>query len=98
MECILQFAHRLLDELRLVFLGLVDGDHMGQFQNAFLDPLQRVAGSGQDQEKEEIDHIGDLNFGLAGAYRLDQDHVVAGSLAEDHGLARICRHTAQLPG
>jgi hypothetical protein len=82
----------------VVAVRLVDCDHVGQFDQAFLEPLQLVAGAGQHQRKEKVRHIGNGSFRLADAHRLDQDHVVAGRLAQQQGLARSCSDAAEGAG
>ncbi len=81
-----------------IVVRLVDGDHVGQFENALLDPLQFVAGAGQHQHEEEIGQVGHRRFGLADAHRLDQDHVEPGGLAEQHRLAGLGRDAAERAG
>ena len=39
-----------------VAVGLVHRDHVGDLEDALLDPLQLVAGAGQGQEQERVDH------------------------------------------
>ena len=56
---------------------LVDGDHVGQLQDALLDALELVAGAGQGEQQEGVDHARDGGLGLADADRLHQHHVVA---------------------
>ena len=68
-------------------VGLVDRDHVGQLEHALLDALQLVAGAGQRQQQERVDHLGDGGLGLADADGLDQDDVVAGRLDHHHRLA-----------
>ncbi len=74
---------------------LVDGDHVGQLQDALLDALQLVAGAGQRQQQEGVDHLGDRRLGLADTYGLDQDHVVARRLHHHHRLPGGLRDPAQ---
>ena len=78
-----------------VAIGLVDRDHIGDLQNAFLDALQLVAGPGQHQRQKEIDHLGHRGLGLADPHRLHQHHIKAGGLADDHALTRRPRDTAK---
>ena len=82
----------------IVAVGLVDRDHVGELDDAFLERLQLVAGAGQRQHQEKIGHVGDRNFRLADADGLDQDHVVARGLAKQHGLARLRRDAAERAG
>ena len=69
-------------------VGLVDGEHVGELEHALLDALQRVAGAGEHQHEEAVDHVGDDGLRLADADRLDEHDVVAGGLHEDDRLAR----------
>ena len=78
--------------------GLVDGDHVGEFEDALLDPLQLVAGARQHQDEEEIGQVGDRRLRLPDADGLDQDHVEACGLAEQHRLAGLGRDAAQRAG
>ena len=82
----------------IVAVGLVDRDHVGQFDDAFLQALQFVAGAGQHQHQEKIGHVGDRGLRLADADRFHQHHVVAGRLAEQHGLARLGGDAAERAG
>ena len=76
-------------------MGLVDGDGVGEFHDAALDPLQLVAGTRELQQQEEVDHAGHRHFRLADADGLYQDDVVAGGLADQQGLAGLARHPAE---
>ena len=62
--------------LLAVAVGLVDRDHVGDLEDALLDALELVAGAGQGEEQERVDHPGDGDLGLADADGLDQHHVV----------------------
>ena len=79
----------------VVAVGLVDGDHVGDLDDALLDALQVVAAAGEQQHEEEIDHVGDGDLRLADADRLDDDDVEAGRLAQRHRLARLARDAAE---
>ena len=83
---------------QIVAVGLVDGDHIGEFDEALLEALQFVAAAGQHQGEEKIRHVGDRGFRLSGADGLDQNHVVAGRLAQQHGLAGFCGDAAERAG
>ena len=61
---------------RPVAVGLVDRDHVGDLQDALLDALELVAGAGQGQEQERVDHPGDRDLRLADADGLDEHDVV----------------------
>ena len=73
----------------IVAVGLVDGDHIGEFDDAFFEPLHFIAAAGQHHHQEKIGHVGDRNLRLADADRFDQYHVVARRLAQQHGFARL---------
>ena len=79
-------------------VGLVHGDHVGQLEHALLDPLQAVAGAGQHQHQERVDHVGDRDLRLADADGLDEHDVEAGRLDDDDRLARRARHAAERAG
>jgi LAO/AO transport system kinase len=79
-----------------VAVGLVDRDDVGELEDAALDALQLVAGPGQGEQQEGVDHLGDGDLVLANAHRLDDDHVVAGGLEHEHRLAGRAGHTAEL--
>ena len=81
------FGRRQIGALDVVAVGLVDRDHVGEFDQALLDALQFVAGAGQHQGQEEIGHVADRGLGLADADGLHQHHVEAGGLAQQHRLA-----------
>ena len=77
-----------------VAVGLVDRDGVGELEDALLDALQLVAGAGQREHEEEVDHVGDGGLALADADGLDEHDVEAGGLAEEHRLARAARDAA----
>ena len=81
--------------LDIVAVRLVDGDHVGDLDDAFLDPLQVVAAAGKQQHQKEVDHVGDRDLRLADADRLDDDDVEARRLDERHRFARSLRHPAE---
>ena len=62
--------------LLAIAVRLVDGDHVGDLEDALLDALELVAGAGEGEEEEGVDHAGDRHLGLTDPDRLDQDHVV----------------------
>ena len=70
-------------------------DRVRELEDALLDPLQLVARAGQREHEEEVDHLGDRGLALPDADRLDEDHVEAGRLAEEHRLARAPRDAAR---
>jgi hypothetical protein len=79
-------------------VGLVDRQDVGQLDDAALEALQLIAAARQQQQQEEVDQIRHCGLGLADADRLDDDHVEAGRLAQQHGLAAPrrpgCRRSA----
>ncbi|MPM47859.1 hypothetical protein SDC9_94580 [bioreactor metagenome] len=80
----------------VVAVGLVDGDHMGEFQDALLDALQLVTRAGEHQDQIGVDHPLDGDFGLAHADGLDNDDVVAGGFHEQHALAGGAGDTTEM--
>ena len=82
------FHRRAIGALDLVAVGLVDGDDVGELEQAALDALQLVAGARDRHHDEDIDHVGDGGLRLADAHCLDQHDVVAGGFGKRDGLAR----------
>ena len=70
------------DRLLVAAVGLVDREHVRQFQQAPLDGLQLVARAGQRQHTEAVDRRMHGRLGLADADGLHQHHVVAGRLQD----------------
>ena len=68
---------------------------VGQLEHALLDALQLVAGAGQHEHQEEVDHVGDGRLALADPDGLDEHDVEAGRLAQEHRLARAARDAAR---
>ena len=66
---------------------LVEGDHVGELEDALLDALELVAGPGQRQEQEGVDHPRDGDLRLSDADRLDEHDVVRRRLQHQHRLA-----------
>ena len=93
----------LIDRCRLhrpgavVAIGLGDGDHVGDLDDAALDTLKLVAAAGEQKDKKEIDHAGDGDLRLADANRLHQHDIEASRLDERHRLARLARHPPSVP-
>ena len=58
--------------------------------------LQLVAGAGDHQQQEGVDHAGDGDLGLSYADGLDDDRVEPGGLHDQHALAGGPRHAAQV--
>ena len=83
---------------KVLAVGLVDGDHVGQFQDALLDALQLVAGTGQHQDEEEVDHGGHHGLGLADPHSLHQHHVVSCGLKDHHRLPGGAGNATEGPG
>ena len=81
-----------------VAVGLVDRDDVGDLEDALLDALQLVAGAGQGQEEEGVDHPGHGDLGLADADGLDQHHVVRRRLEHRHRLHRGAGDAAERAG
>ena len=63
-----------------------------------LDALEVVSGTGNQDKEEEITHRVDGRLGLSHAHCLDEDHIVAGGLAQQDGLAGLAGHTAEGSG
>ena len=78
-----------------VDVGLVDDDDVGQLDDPSLDRLQVIAGVGELEQHEDVDHAGHGRLRLADADGLDEDHVEPGRLAHQHRLARLLRHAAE---
>jgi hypothetical protein len=97
MQCALHLLHRAFGR-GFVEVGLVEHDHIGQFDDALLDRLQVVASVRQLQQHEHVGHAGHRSFRLADTDGFDDDHVEAGRLAHQHGFARARRDTAQTAG
>ena len=85
-----------LREVLALAIGFVDYQRVGEFQDAFLDALQLVTAARQHQHHEEVHHAGDLVFALAYPHGLDQDHVVAGGFAQQHGLAGLLGNSTEV--
>ena len=80
----------------VVAVGLVDGQKVGQLEDALLDALQFVPRPGQQQDEETINHAADEHLALAHAHGLDQHDIEAGGLAEHDRLAGAPGHAAKL--
>jgi hypothetical protein len=90
---------RLRSARDVLAVGLVDGERIGQLEDAFLDALELVAGARASMStRKEVDHRGDGELGLPDTDRLDQDDVVAGRLTHEERLARPARHAAERAG
>ena len=84
-----------LGRREVVAVGLVDGDEVGELEDAAFDPLELVAGAGELEDEEEVDHVGHGDLGLTDPDGLDENHVEAGGLADDDRLAGLARHAAE---
>ncbi len=95
LQCALELDPRELGGREVVAVGLVDRDQIGELEDAALDALQLVAGAGEHEEQEEVDHLGDRGLRLADADGLDQHHVEARRLADQDRLAGLAGDAAQ---
>ena len=78
-----------------VYLGLVYRDHVGHFHDAAFHALKLVAGVGELEQEEEIDHGVGRHLGLPDTDGLDNDDVEAGGLAEEDDFAGFARDAAE---
>ncbi len=81
--------------LNVVAVGFIDGNGIGQFQNAFFDALQFVAAPRDHQHQKKIHHGGHGNFRLTDADGFDQNGVKSRSLTDQHGFTRFARDAAE---
>lgn len=95
MERVLRFSAGSFSGDEIGAVGFIDGDEVSQLHDAALDALQFVSGAGKHDEEEEIDHVVDGGLGLADADGFNEDVLVAGRLAEEHGLASALGNAAQ---
>ena len=79
----------------VVTVGLVDEDQVAALHDAFLDPLQLVACTGDLYQQEHIDHRAHGDFALSDADGFDEDDVETGRFADDHRFARLARDAAE---
>ncbi len=84
--------------VKVCVVGLVDGDHVDQFQQPAFDALQIITGTGQHQRQETIGHVGNHRLGLADADRFHQHDLVTCRFADQHAFARLAGHSAQRAG
>ena len=80
-------ARRARRPIDIVAIGLVDGDHVRNLQDAALDALQLVTSPGDRQHEKEVDHLRYGDLGLSDANGFHQDHIETGGLANIHRLA-----------
>ncbi len=66
----------------VVAVGFVDDDSVGHFHDSAFDSLEFVAGSGELEQEEEVDHRVDGCLALPYADSLDEDVVESGCFAE----------------
>ena len=85
------FRRRDFGSPDIVAVGFVDCNHVGKFDDAFLEALQFIAGTGEHENQEEVGHIGNRSFRLTDADRFHDHDIIAGGLADQHGLSRFCR-------
>lgn len=76
-------------------IAFVDGHEIGDFNDAFLDGLQVVAGVRQLDQGKNVNHAGDGRFALTDTDGFDNDYIVAGRFAGQHGFPGFFRDTAQ---
>ena len=81
--------------LLVAVVGFGDAQGIGHFHDAALHALQLVAGPGQHQQQEKIDHAVHGGFGLPHAHGFDDNDVVARRFAQQQGLAGGAGHAAQ---
>jgi hypothetical protein len=75
------FGRGKIGPFDVVAVGLVDRDHVGEFDQTLLDALQLVAGARQHQRQEEIGHVAYRGLGLPDADGFHQHHVKPRGLA-----------------
>ena len=88
-----------VDERSIGVAAVAFGDDMdvGDFQYAGLDRLHLVAEAGRRDDDGRVRGMGDLDFVLADADRLDDDDVEAGDVENVDGVERGARHAADAP-
>ncbi|OPZ62769.1 MAG: hypothetical protein BWY86_00228 [Candidatus Aminicenantes bacterium ADurb.Bin508] len=79
----------------VVSIGLVHDDQVGALHDPFLHPLEFVAGAGDLEEEEHVDHGTDRDLALPNPDSLDEDHVEAGRFADKHGLSALAGHSSE---
>ena len=71
--------------LRALAVGLVDHQHVGDLEQSRFHRLDVVAEAGRRYDHAHVGDLGDVDIGLAGADRLEQDDVLAGGVERvDH--------------
>ena len=79
----------------IVAVGLVDHNGVSHLQDAFLDTLQFITGTGDLQNQKKIHHRGDRGLRLTDADRLNDDNIKAGCLADQHGFPGLAGNAAE---
>ena len=82
--------------LRRRVIHLVDRDHVGDLHDPGLQRLDRVARAGHQHEHDGVGDTDHLDLALPGADRLDEDHVLAGCVEDQHGLEGRLGDAAQM--
>ena len=75
--------------LAVLAVRLVDGDHVGKLDHAFLQALQLVARTRNGEQQKKVRQVGNCRLGLADPHGLDQHHVEPRRFADQHGLAGL---------
>ena len=84
----------LLRPQSIIAVSLVDEHGIRHFHDAFLDALQFVTRTGQEQQEKKIHHRAQRNLGLSDAHGFDDDRVKPSRLTEQHCFARSSRDAA----
>ncbi len=92
-----ELASRHAGRCLTIPIGLVDGDDVGELEDAALDALELVTRASEREEQEGVDHLGHRDLVLADPHGLDDDDVVTGSLQHEHGLPRRPGDAAEVP-
>jgi hypothetical protein len=77
-------------------IRLVDDEDVGDFENAGLEQLHGIAAAGLQHDHRRVRKLGDLNFGLTDADRLDHHQPLAERFHESDRIAGRTRKTAQV--
>lgn len=65
MQCGAVFARCGAGAFEVITIGLVDRDHVGEFDEALFDALQLIACTWKHQREKEISHVGHGGFRLS---------------------------------
>ena len=79
----------------VVAVGFVDNNSVSHFHDSAFDALEFVAGSGELDKQEEVDHRVYGSFALSDAHCFDEYVVVSGGFAKHDGFARFSRHSSK---